>query len=118
QACNPEACCFIFQALNSKSRTMTKRITIAVAICLAVAQAAFSQGFGVPSKKGGIGFGNLPNFTGIRFNFKDKNVEEVNGINFSVWHPKDDEFHTGNINGMSVGLPMAMGSENRSGISL
>ena len=82
------------------------------------ANCAFSQGFGVPSKKGGIGFGNLPSFTGIRFNFKDGNVEKVSGINVTAWAPKDDDLHTGDINGISLGLPMALGAENRSGISL
>ncbi len=79
---------------------------------------AWSQGFGVPTKKGGIGFGNLSKFTGIRFNFKDKNVERINGINTTIWQTKDDEQQTGTVNGISIGLPMAMGHENQNGISI
>ena len=96
-----------------------KKTTISSLVVLVLsAQCAFSQGFGIPSKNGGIGFGNLPSFTGIRFNFKDSNLEKVNGINITAWAPKDEELHTGDVNGISVGVPLALGSENRSGISL
>jgi hypothetical protein len=79
---------------------------------------AFSQGIGLPSKRGGIGFGNLSKFTGIRFNFKDKNVEKINGINTTIWTAKDDSYQTGTVNGVSLGLPMAMGHDNQNGISI
>ncbi|HMJ70978.1 MAG TPA: hypothetical protein VK508_18885 [Cyclobacteriaceae bacterium] len=78
----------------------------------------FSQGFGVPSKKGGIGFGNLPTFTGVRFNFKDRDVEKINGLNVTIWQTKNDSDQTGTVNGISFGLPMAMGHENQNGISV
>jgi len=78
----------------------------------------FSQGLGIPSKHGGIGFGNLAKFTGIRFNFKDRNVEKINGINTTIWNSKDDSDQTGTVNGISLGLPMATGHENQNGLSL
>lgn len=79
---------------------------------------SFSQGFGIPSKKGGLGFGNLPVFTGIRFNFRDKNIEKINGINVTIWQPKNEADQTGTVNGLSIGLPLAMGTENRNGIGI
>lgn len=79
---------------------------------------AFSQGFGIPTKKGGIGFGNLSKFTGIRFNFKDRNVERINGINVTIWQTKNDSDQTGTVNGLSLGLPMAMGHANQNGVSI
>lgn len=85
---------------------------------LLTANSAFSQGVGIPSKRGGIGFGNLPRFTGIRFNFKDKFVEKVTGVNVTVWQTKSDGDQTGTVNGISLGLPMAMGHENQNGISV
>jgi hypothetical protein len=85
---------------------------------LLVSFSSFSQGVGIPSKRGGIGFGNLHNFTGVRFNFRDKNVEKISGINFTVWQPKEDSTQTGTMNGISVGLPLAMGTKNRNGINL
>jgi hypothetical protein len=79
---------------------------------------AFPQGVGIPSKKGGIGFGNLERFTGIRFNFKDRNVDRINGINVTVWKMKDDSEQTGTVNGISLGLPLAMGHANQNGVSV
>lgn len=78
----------------------------------------YSQGVGIPTKNGGIGFGNLPTFSGIRFNFIDKNVEKINGANVTIWQPKNEEVQTGAVNGISIGLPLAMGTENKNGIGL
>lgn len=96
---------------------MHRRILI-VPIFLLVTSQLFSQGFGIPSKRGGIGFGNLSRFTGIRFNFKDKNVERINGINVTVWSAKHEDNQTGTVNGIAIGLPMSMGAENQYGIGL
>jgi hypothetical protein len=79
---------------------------------------AFSQGVGIPSKHAGIGFGNVSKFTGIRFNFTDKNVEKITGINTTIWQPKDDADNTGTVNGISVGLPIAGGHETQNGLSI
>ncbi len=81
-------------------------------------QVAFSQGLGIPSKRGGLGFGNLKRFTGIRFNFIDRNIEKIVGINTTVWNAKNSDQQTGDIVGLSIGLPMAMGAENQSGVSI
>lgn len=85
---------------------------------LLIANSAYSQGLGIPTKRVGIGFGNLPQFTGIRFNFKDRYVEKIKGINVTVWQTKNDSDQSGTVNGISLGLPMAMGHENQNGISL
>lgn len=79
---------------------------------------AWSQGVGIPSKKGGIGFGNLPHFTGIRLNFIDRNVEKITGVNVTVWNVKNSDEQTGIMRGIAVGLPMAMGVETQNGISV
>jgi len=94
-----------------------KRVACLLFVFLLAAEAS-SQGFGIPSRRGGIGFGNLPRFTGIRFNFIDRNVEQLYGINVTVWNAKDEAEQTGNMQGISIGLPMAMGLENQSGISV
>ncbi len=89
-----------------------------VAIALFSVSATYSQGLGVPSRKGGIGFGNLHRFTGLRFNFRDKNVEKISGVNVTVWQPKGEDEQTGTMNGISLGLPLAMGTEDRNGIGV
>jgi hypothetical protein len=79
---------------------------------------AFSQGVGIPSKTGGIGFGNLPTFSGLRFNFIDRHVKNINGVNVTIWQPKSDDEQTGTVTGFSIGVPLAMGTENKNGIGL
>lgn len=70
-----------------------------------------------PTKKWFIGFGNSPIFTGLRFNFKDRDVEKVNGMSFTMWQPKDDSGE-GTVNGVSMGLPLAGGTAERNGLNL
>lgn len=77
-----------------------------------------AQGLGIPSKRGGIGFGNLSKFNGIRFNYKDKNVERINGINVTIWQSDREEDQTGTMTGIALGLPLAMGVEHQRGISV
>jgi hypothetical protein len=77
-----------------------------------------AQYVNIPSKTWGIGFGNSPRFTGIRFNFADKNIEKINGINVSIWARKNFGDETGSINGISLGVPLAVGAANRNGINL
>ena len=76
------------------------------------------QGVGLPSKRGGIGFGNLPHFAGIRFNFKDRGVDKIAGINITVWQSKHEDEQTGTMTGLAIGLPMALGVEHQRGIGL
>lgn len=56
----------------------------------------------IPASTWGISFGNSKNFSGIRFNFRECNVERVNGFNFTLWEAKS----VGNseVNGISLGL--------------
>ena len=49
-----------------------------------------AQGVGVPSSRWGVGFGNSPEFTGLRFNYRDSHVRHVNGINLTLWQPYED----------------------------
>ncbi len=77
-----------------------------------------AQGLGIPSKSGGIGFGNLPKFTGIRFNFMDHGIERINGINVTAWKPKDESGISGTVNGLALGVPIAFGSENLHGVGV
>lgn len=96
---------------------MRRALSILTIFLFAVTEVC-SQGVGIPSKKGGIGFGNLPSFAGIRFNFIDRNVEKLYGVNVTVWNAKDSDQQTGDMSGISIGLPMAMGVENQNGISV
>lgn len=98
--------------------SMLSRKILFPVLLFAIAFNSHAQGVGIPSKKGGLGFGNLPVFTGLRFNYRDKNVEKINGINVTIWQPKDEDDQTGTVNGISIGLPLAMGTENRNGLGV
>jgi hypothetical protein len=90
---------------------------LAVALLLPVLTFANDPGFGIPTKKWFLGFGDSPIFTGLRFNFKDQNVEKVNGVSFTIWHPNNDD-GDGVVNGISVGVPLSGGTAQRNGINL
>ncbi|HEX7572028.1 MAG TPA: hypothetical protein VF514_02975, partial [Bacteroidota bacterium] len=50
----------------------------------------------------GLSFGNSARHSGIRFNWSDDCLEEVNGLNFTIWVP--GERMTGTMNGFAFGL--------------
>lgn len=58
--------------------------------------------FGI--KENGICFGNSKNYTGIRFNFRDKNVSNINGLNIS------GQTGSEKMNGISFGLLASLDS--------
>lgn len=98
---------------------MKRRLNFLVIILLVLVLplSSFSQGVGIPSKKWGLGFGNLPNFTGIRLNVIDEDVESIKGVNITAWVPNSFDNQSGSFYGLGIGLPMAMGPENRYGAS-
>lgn len=50
----------------------------------------------------GICFGNSARYSGLRFNWSDSDIEEINGLNFTFWVPGDPL--SGTINGIDFGL--------------
>ena len=86
-------------------------------------RAAVAGGLGLPSSRGVIGFGNLAEFNGVRFNLVDRDVQRVNGINVTFWAPihgyGDDErgMHTagGTLNGVGLNL-LGAGADRMNGV--
>ena len=95
-----------------------RRIPLTIFIIALPLISISSQGFNIPAKHWGISFGNSTRFDGIRFNLTDKDIEKINGINFNVWGAKDDARQTGTVNGISIGIPAAMGTNYRNGINI
>ena len=62
----------------------------------------FAQSLDIPVKGYGISFGNSKKFTGLRFNFRDKRVDRIDGLNVSLW--KADENEDAIMRGISVGI--------------
>jgi hypothetical protein len=95
-----------------------QKITILLAVSLAVcAVTAQGQSLDIPSKRWGISFGNSTEFTGLRFNIIDKDIDRIDGINVSAWHGDLDRA-TGKFRGVGIGLPLASGTAYRSGFSV
>ena len=72
------------------------------------AQNTFSNNMSLnfPTKKYGISIGNSHDFTGIRINFADKNVNKINGLNVTFWTKRSNQNVI--VNGISAGvLPTA-----------
>ena len=80
--------------------------------------AATAQGVGIPAKNWGIGFGNSATFAGLRFNAVDHNIDKIKGVNFTSWYPKPFEDQSGSFYGLGIGVPLAIGTENRFGASI
>lgn len=91
---------------------------VIVSLALIMMINGYSQGLNIPSSNYGISIGNSVRFSGVRFNFIDKNIERINGISFSIWNANNDDEITGSISGLTFGLPMSYGSAYKNGISL
>jgi hypothetical protein len=52
----------------------------------------------------GIAIGDKPRMTGLRINFRDDRLEEVTGMNITLWTPHDPA--SGTVNGIALGLPL------------
>jgi len=86
-----------------------------VVTVLIMPYSAATQSLNIPSSRGGISFGNSKAFTGLRFNYRDRDVEYVNGINVTLWQPHESK-QLSQIRGLSLGvLP---GGGELSGIQL
>ncbi len=51
----------------------------------------------------GLAIGDKPRVDGVRINFRDRRLEEVNGINATIWTPYQPA--TGRVTGLALGLP-------------
>jgi len=107
------------------------RGSVIVWVLCSLAGNALAQGVGVPSSRWGIGFGNSPDFTGLRFNFRDNRVKSVTGINLTLWQPRDDNDDAvvtglsfgpipggGTMRGLQIGLFGVAAMKSAYGVSL
>ncbi len=95
-----------FSGISSGSRFLFKCLRYSVLsylILLVLTTEIFSQSLNLPARNWGLSFGNSKNFTGVRFNFRDRNVEKINGINITIWKPYGENRNSV-VNGLSLGL--------------
>lgn len=74
----------------------------ALLVCVLFVGTAHAQGVGIPSSRWGLGFGNSPEFSGLRFNFRDHAVKRLTGINLTLWSPSDENTASV-VSGISLG---------------
>jgi hypothetical protein len=56
----------------------------------------------IPAKGYGLSIGNSSRFSGVRINFRDRYVEQINGVNITLWAAKDNKSAV--VNGLSIGV--------------
>ena len=59
---------------------------------------------------------NAPRINGVRLNVQDADLERVNGINVTLWKPREPL--TGTVNGVQIGLLPGSGEVNGVGVGL
>src|SRR5687768_1229837 len=83
----------------------TPRSLLAAAALLSLAARALpaQDGLDLTIDGYGIAIGDVPRVNGIRVNWRDRNLEEVNGANITIWTPIES---SGEVNGLAIGLPL------------
>ena len=71
-------------------------------VLVVLAPLAFGQSLDLAVNGYGLGLGNSRNITGIRLNLVDDEVENVRGLNLTLWKPNPSP--EGRIQGISLGL--------------
>src|SRR6476659_2590594 len=86
---------------------MLARSRFAITIALLFVLPAFTgyaQGLDLTVNHVGIAIGDVPRVTGLRLNYRDRNLEWVNGINATIWSPYGEG--SGTVRGLALGLPL------------
>lgn len=85
------------------------------AATLLVPAPLFAQSLDLTVHDVGVAIGDKPRVTGLRLNFRDRNLVEVRGINATLWSPYQPA--TGVVNGVALGLPVT-GARRINGLAI
>lgn len=85
-------------------RPFCKLCRAAASIVFAFPIAGAAQSLDLTVNDVGLSIGDSRRATGLRINFRDRRMEEVNGVNVTVWSPYRE--NRGVVRGLAVGLPM------------
>ena len=72
-------------------------------LALAFPTVAAAQSLDLTVHDVGLSIGDSRRVTGLRINFRDRRMEEVNGVNITVWTPYRE--NRGIVRGLAAGLP-------------
>ena len=76
----------------------------AAAAALVVPASVRAQGIDLTVNDVGLAIGNKPRVTGIRLNYRDRNLQAVRGVNATIWMPYEPM--SGTVDGVALGLPL------------
>jgi hypothetical protein len=86
---------------------MNSLLTAALSISLALSGfplMAIGQSLDITVNDVGLSIGDSRRVTGLRINYRDRRMEEVNGVNITLWTPYRE--NRGDVNGLALGIPM------------
>ena len=75
----------------------------------------YAQSLDLAVAGNGISIGDSERVNGLRLNFRDSRLRQVNGINITIWQPRSPV--SGTVNGIALGLPLT-GAHRIHGLSI
>lgn len=90
-------------------------LAVALTALLAARAPVASQVVDLTVNNVGLAIGDKPEMTGLRLNFRDRNLREVRGVNLTLWSPYEPP--TGRVVGLALGVP-ATGARKIDGVAL
>lgn len=88
---------------------------LAIGALFALPRTVASQVIDLTVNNVGIAIGDKPSMTGLRLNFRDRNLREIKGVNVTIWSPYEPA--TGRVSGLGLGLP-ATGAKSITGAAV
>ncbi|MEP6730672.1 MAG: hypothetical protein ABJE10_08535 [bacterium] len=94
---------------------VSRRAALAALFVVSSSASAVAQGLDLTINHVGLAIGDVPEVTGLRLNFRDRNMRRVDGINATIWGPYENS-HPGTVRGLALGLPLT-GAGNIDGVA-
>jgi hypothetical protein len=95
---------YIYCLTFSPDEEPMKMIPIVLLVLVSTYLFGQNKHLGLGIKRYGLSIGNSANYNGIRINFEDKNVNEINGLNIAGISD------IGKLNGMNIGILFSLDS--------
>jgi hypothetical protein len=81
---------------------------LALIASLSVPSLLRAQGLDLTVNDIGLVIGNKPRVTGVRLNYRDRDLQAVKGVNATIWMPHEPI--TGTVDGVALGVPLTAAS--------
>src|SRR4051812_31236814 len=85
-----------------------RRTLLAFVASLVLPSMSRSQGLDLTVNDIGLVIGNKPRVTGVRLNYRDRDLQAVKGMNATIWMPHEPI--TGTVDGLALGVPLTAAS--------